>query len=71
MIIPPAPKRSEQPLTEERNGPDNSEIVEEPCIFELDHAGGIRLGDDQYIIDPDFAELLQIDSFEDLIRTKR
>ena len=36
----------------------------------LEHAGGVELGDGQYIIDPDYQELMHIEDFDDLIRNK-
>lgn len=70
MIIPPPPKKDDK-LEEERNVFEESEIVELEQRFELDHAAGLRLADDQYIIDPDFQEMLGITDFEDLIKTRR
>lgn len=70
MIIP-LPPLTEEKLNEERNVFEESEIVEINHMFELDPVAGLQLGDDQYIIDPDYAEILGIDNFEDLIKTRR
>jgi hypothetical protein len=71
IILPPPLKEEKDKLEEERNVFEESEIVELEQRFELDHAGGLRLDDNQYIIDPDFQEMLGIDNFEDLIKTRR
>lgn len=71
IIIPPASKKKDEKLEEERNVFEETEIVEQEQQFILDHAAGLQLGDDQYIIDPDFQEMLGIENFEDLIKTRR
>jgi hypothetical protein len=70
MIIVPPEKKSDK-LEEERNVFDETEIYEEMSHVDMDPTGGLRLEPDQYIIDPDYQELLGITDFEDLIKTRR
>lgn len=50
---------------------ESTGVVESQWQPSVENAGGIVLEPDQYIIDPDFAGLLGIDAFEDLIKVKR
>ena len=71
MIIPPPPQTNTDKLEEERNVFEESVIHEPEYNFIVDRSHGIQTEDDQYIIDPDYQELLGIDNFEDLIKTRR